>query len=156
MSQVSVDIRTFGGIVSDFFRGKASVPQAEQRLQTLGQTIVGQAEGDVAQTEHFLGPQAVAAIKSGLVSVSPAIQAGLSIMDADLQPYGAAFALTLEGGVDALMGAAGAGFLDKLANGSIDTLEQAGVAAVHAQFAAWKAKLAAQTAAAAAAPAHTA
>src|SRR5579862_4725784 len=112
MSQASVDISTLGNIVSSFFDGKLTIPEAETKLGNLGQTISGQISSDVSQVETFLGPQALAEIKSGLSALAPIAAGALSVMDADLQPYGAGAALVVEGAVDTLMAAAGVGSLD--------------------------------------------
>ena len=156
MSQFSVDITTLGNIVSNLFRGKANVPQTQAALNGLGQTITQQVAHDVGQVETFVGPQAAAAIQTGLADVGQMAAAGLAVVDEDLQPYAAGATMAVETAVDALMAAAipgAGGVLSKLVNGGIDALEGALVAAAKGQFAAWKAKLAAQGAAAITPPA---
>lgn len=145
MSQVSTDVRAFFGIASDLFDGKASLSQAGQRLDALGQTIASQVKTDVAEVESFLGPQAAANINAGLNDAKQALGAGLAIVDADLAPYVAGATKAAEGAVDAVLTAslgAGAAVINPLVNGGIDSLAGALKAAIDSQAAAWKARLA--------------
>ncbi len=145
MSQISTDISTFGSIVSNFFDGKANLSQTGSALENLGKTIGGQISGDVKKVETFLGPQATQAINTGFQDIQQAAGGAITLLDDDVAPYLAAGAKAVEGAVDTIMDAAipGGTTLNPLVNGGIDAVANGLKAAIDAQAAAWKAKLAA-------------
>ncbi|HEY3797963.1 MAG TPA: hypothetical protein VGL58_06375 [Caulobacteraceae bacterium] len=131
--------------VSDLFDGKATLAQVSQRLQTLGASIAQQVKAGAAKAEALLGPQATAAIDAGLANIAQAGGAAVILLDDDLAPYMAAGAKAVEGAVDTVMDAAipGGAALNPLVNGGIDTIAGGLKAAIDAQAAAWKGRLAA-------------
>jgi len=153
MSQISGDVEQFFGIVSNLFDGKATLAQTGTALDTLGSTIQSQVQRDVAGVENLLGPQAAAEINTGLQGLQGALGGAVTLLDADVAPYFAAGAKAVEGAVDTVMDAAipGGAALNPLVNGGIDTIAAGLKATIDAQAAAWKAKLAANTATTAAA-----
>jgi hypothetical protein len=156
MSQLSADIRAFGGILSDLFDRKATPEQAWGRLGALCQTISGQvsadlgvASQDVAKIEQALGPQATAQIAASLADAKNVAIAGLQLVDQDLQPYVAAGLKMAEGAVDGVVDAAipggGGVALNPLINNGLDALGALLKSAIDTQVAARKAQLAAIT-----------
>lgn len=158
MSQVSTDLHTLGGIVSDLFDGKATLTEAGQRLAALGSVISGQIKTDVGQLATVLGPQATASIKTGLADIEQAASAAVTILDADIAPYVASGAKAAEGAIDTVLDAAipGGAALNPLVNGGIDALAGALKAAIDARATQWKAQLAANAGAATSAAAKPA
>lgn len=151
MSQLSTDVRTFGGILSDLFDGKSNLEQTGARFAALGGVISGQIKTDltsagkaVVAVEGALGPQATAAIATGLQDAEQAGAAALSILDADAQPYMAGATKAVEGAVDSIVGVlvpGGAVVINPLINGGLDAIASALKGAIDAQVAARKAQL---------------
>lgn len=142
------DLSAFLNIVSSTFDGKLTLDQANQRLGQLGQTVIGQVESGVQKVENLLGPEASADINAGLQDVQQALGGAVALADADLAPYLASGAKAVEGAVDTVLTVAtkgGAAPLIPLVNGGIDQLAAGLKAAIDAQAAYWKAKLALNT-----------
>ena len=144
MSQISGDASQFFGIVSNLFDGKADLAQTGAALNSLGSTIQSQVQRDITGVENLLGPQAAAEINTGIQSLQGALGGAVTLVDADIAPYFASAAKAVEGGVDTVMDAAipGGAALNPLVNGGIDAIAAGLKAAIDAQAAAWKAKLA--------------
>ena len=148
MSQVSSDAAAFGAIVSNYFDGKATPAQTGAALAALGKTIDTQVKTDAQQVASLLGPQATAQITTGLAAVQQAAGGALIVLDDDVTPYLASGAKAVEGAFDTVLNAAvpGSAILNPLVNGGIDAIAAGLKAAIDAQAAAWKAKLAANAA----------
>ena len=145
MSQASVDVAALGSIISNFFDGKADGPKSLAALESLGATIGQQIKTDTGQAASILGPQATAEIQAGWAGIQTAAGNAIELLDADAAPYMAAAAKAVEGGLDTIMDAVvpGGAALNGLVNGGVDTIVAGLKAALDAQAAAWKAKLAA-------------